>query len=352
MKIIKPGILIAWLLMPLIFITCRKDDLKSEKQFFWLRNKGADMPVWVEGNLASQVFVVVVHGGPGGDAQVYNNLITGFSDPLEKEFAMVYWDQRASGNSAGKAGAGSQTTSQYVDDLDKLVDLLKFRYGNAIKIFLMGHSWGGTLTTAYLLDAQRQNKIRGWIEVDGAHNFKDVSAITDGLIAIGTDQIRLGHRVPEWSAIVNYCRQVNTANPTDAEYSQLNAYGFEVERYLGEVDSIINQSDPLHQGKFEYYSAYNKLSAGWNSLITSMRMFDELKNADFTPQMNRITLPCLLMWGRFDYVVPLKHGLDAYNQISGSNKTMIIFNRSGHSPMLDQQKQFVPEMINWINSVK
>jgi hypothetical protein len=38
----------------------------------------------------------------------------------------------------------------------------------------MGHSWGGTLGPATLL--KDQSDFLGWIDVDGAHNTKDIYA--------------------------------------------------------------------------------------------------------------------------------------------------------------------------------
>ena len=99
----------------LILAACSKEDNSESEQFFYLRNNGSDMPVWAEGNFKQDKFIVMIHGGPGGNAQIYNAL-TDMSNPLENEFVMLYWDQTGSGNAKGKLKDGNFTIESYVDD--------------------------------------------------------------------------------------------------------------------------------------------------------------------------------------------------------------------------------------------
>ncbi|MGZ3940304.1 MAG: hypothetical protein ACXVBK_16145, partial [Flavisolibacter sp.] len=51
----------------LLFGACKKKDVglsNTANEVFWVTNHGADMPVWVKGNTASKVIILVVHGGP------------------------------------------------------------------------------------------------------------------------------------------------------------------------------------------------------------------------------------------------------------------------------------------------
>lgn len=110
------------------------------------------MPVSVRGNKSSGIFIVFLHGGPGGTALQKIGLPA--FDALEESYATVFWDQRGSGSSQGNSSDKLLTLGQFVEDLDKLIDLISYKYDHP-KIFLMGHSWGGCLGTAYLLDPVR-----------------------------------------------------------------------------------------------------------------------------------------------------------------------------------------------------
>lgn len=330
------------------FSQCKKSNLNNLQDYFVLRNQGADMPVWVEGNANSKSFVIIVHGGPGGDGQIYNTYLKDFSDKMEKEFAMVYWDQRGSGNSGGHFDASKYTTETYVDDLDKLIDVIKLKYGNDSKVFVLGHSWGGTLITAYSIDTKRQNKISGYIAVDGAHDFKNNDVVIKTFQKIGNAEIAAGHFTAEWTEIVNFCNNLNVNNLTDSDIGQLNAYGFTAESYLLSVDSIYNNSGKVNAGKFSFFSAYNMPVAKINEMVTNSNMFAVLKNADYTAQMSSIKIPSLFIWGKFDMVVPLLSGNTGFAACGAADKKLVVMQNSGHSPMINEMENFSNEVINWV----
>lgn len=328
----------------LVHFSCKKDDVNKNEQFFYLRNNGADMPVWVEGNVKQEKFIIVVHGGPGGEAQIYNTGSPSFSNPLEKEFAMVYYDQRGSGNAMGRDKSKNYSLETYADDLEKLVDLIKFRYGNSKKVYLLGHSWGGTLTAYYLINNKRRAKVRAWIEVDGAHNFSDNKTIHKKILEESGRQYKINSSSAEWSNIYNDVNNMNPNNLTDNEITKLNAYGFEMESLLT-PDSINNTTS---EASMKYLKSLNILGAQLNLLLTNTFLFDELKTSNLTPQLNVIDIPCLFMWGKHDFVVPIENGFEAYNIVSTTNKLFLTYNRSGHSPMLNEAPLFTSQLINWV----
>ena len=70
---------------------------------------------------------------------------------LEEDYAFVYYDPRGSGEAQGNAKPESFTVEQFVKDLEQLVYLVRHKYNNPT-LFLMGHSWGGGLGKAFLLE--------------------------------------------------------------------------------------------------------------------------------------------------------------------------------------------------------
>ena len=90
----------ALLALALIGIGCTKDEFQKDGDFFYLRSKGAVMPVWVKGNKASETFVIFLHGGPEGGSSQYYTIFPSHKK-IEEHFAIVYWDQRMCGMSQG-----------------------------------------------------------------------------------------------------------------------------------------------------------------------------------------------------------------------------------------------------------
>lgn len=91
------------------------------------------------GNPTSPV-VVAVHGGPG---QGYDYMYA--LKDLSKDYYVVFYDQRGAGLSP-RVNKETLTLEQNIDDLDAIID----HFSDGKKVKIVGHSWGGMLTVAYL----------------------------------------------------------------------------------------------------------------------------------------------------------------------------------------------------------
>lgn len=104
---------------------------------------------------ADSSLIIVLHGGPGADYRYLLNC---------KEFAnngyrVVFYDQSG-------AGLSQRLPKSYYNNMDILLNELTgviehYKTHNNQKVFLLGHSWGGILATAYM--NQYPSKINGMI---------------------------------------------------------------------------------------------------------------------------------------------------------------------------------------------
>jgi pimeloyl-ACP methyl ester carboxylesterase len=346
------------LIVLLSFTSCTDDKNNAVNDFFYLKNDGANLPIFVEGNNSTNTFMVVLHGGPGGDGQIYNTGIPYFSDLMENNFVMVYYDQRGSGTSSGHFSSDDLTVDQHVEDLEKLLVLLRYKYGSDINIFLMGHSWGGTLGSAFLLKDNNQDQINGWIEVDGAHDFKGTDELIRNFQTVGNEQIIKGNDEKFWEEVIDYCDGVTPGSETDEEISKLNSYSYDAEQKLADAGEIEFQGDITFIENlgatlnYKLFSAYNPLTMKINGMVTSITMFDEIVDIDYTSQLYTITIPALLIWGELDMVVPNELGQQAYDNLGTpvADKQFIIVNNTGHSPMIYDPDGFVSIVSNFVNN--
>ena len=93
---------------------------------------------WVEGNIDSGVFIVFNHGGPGSCGTLESRIEVGPANGkldhpsplkiLEKDYAMVYWDQRHQGMSKGTADPNDSQPEDFGNDLAIVIQELKNRY--------------------------------------------------------------------------------------------------------------------------------------------------------------------------------------------------------------------------------
>lgn len=92
--------------------------------------------------------VVCIHGGPGNDYRYLLNC----KDLINHGYRVVFYDQRGSGLS--QRFAKKSYTSIGLGALDAIYDELSgviahYRTSPGQKVYLVGHSWGGMLATAY-----------------------------------------------------------------------------------------------------------------------------------------------------------------------------------------------------------
>jgi len=142
--------IISIILLLLSFFSCSKEEtnLSDLNETFFVRHKNADMPVHVHGNGSQKVFLIILHGGPGGNGLGYR--VNTIRTEIEKNNAVVYFDQRGSGSSQGNYSEEDVSVDLMAEDVLALVKVIKDKYGDDSKLFLMGHSWGGFLGPAVL----------------------------------------------------------------------------------------------------------------------------------------------------------------------------------------------------------
>lgn len=334
------------LVLASLFFSCQQEDITKTgiaKDHFYFENRGATMPVYLEGNISSNKILIMMHGGPGDGALYFNTPEA--TNIAEKDFAIAYWDQRAAGISQGNTMSVGH--KDYTDDLKKLITLLRSRYGASQQIYLLAHSWGGLIAPLFLQEGNNQSLVSGWIQVDGAHNYPLNDSLTRAsLIDFGRNEINANRHTEDWQEIVDYCV---THNPKDnyEVRNKMNSFAHDTDEYINEVNKV--KSSVKYFIKEYRYPITTFLSNGiYNNLIKQLeKQAYEEKVSD---KLNMITIPTLLLWGKYDFVCPIGLGEDIANRISSTDVGTVIFNNSGHSPMQSEPVVFWNTVTTWVNT--
>ncbi len=335
----------------LTFFSCQKEVILSEEMedTFYVRNGGADIPAFVYGNGASNVFLLILHGGPGGNGLEYR--FGSYYKELEKRYAVVYTDQRHQGNAQGHLFEDDITVDTMVEDVHLLVKTLKARYGDDISLFMLGHSWGGTLGSAYMVKDDYQHELKGWIEVDGAHDIPMLNIeLVKMIIEIGGIEVAAGRNTERWAPILDFANAIDTNNITFDQTGELNSYGHEIEELLDQIQPSSNESVSIMN--YLFFSANNPLQSNMTGAFLPQAFLEEVESTALTSQLKNITIPTLLQWGEYDFVVPPALGYSAFNEISSLNKFLKLYAQSGHSPMDNEPALFVADIIDFIEAYK
>lgn len=351
MKIITINkvILFAISLLALGFSSCSKEEMNTNNlsETIFVRHKNADMPAYVRGNINEKVFLITLHGGPGGIGLGFTGKAY---SAIENQYGVVYFDQRGSGNSQGQYKENDISVDIMAEDVLALVKVMKHKFGSDSRFFLLGASWGGALGTATLLKDQRDFK--GWIGEDGAYS---PARLYDSYLETFTNtanmQIALGNSVSFWESVIELVSQVDPVNNLD-DFRALNIKTFQAEEKLANDGFINSVENGIGDG--ETLFKYNLLTSRWNtgqiqSIFNNQGLF---QTVDYTNQLSEITIPSLFISGEYDMVVPVASAQTAFDNIGSSSKELIIFENSGHAPSFSESDRFAAEVLRFINEYK
>lgn len=329
----------------ILFTGCQKEKItfsNDAHDVFFLENKGSSMPIRVHGNTNSKTFIMMIHGGPGGDAVVYRSNYV--RETVETEFAMVYWDQRNSGASQGGSNAGYDGINQFVEDFEKVISLLKYRYGQDISIFVNGHSWGGFLTPSFLQKGNNQLSVKGWIQSAGAHNIPLLNQYTvDMLREKSTVEINAGRNTAKWTEIRDYCQSISAPySPEQAR--QLNVYSAKAQVLTPEIPKgIIGNDEIFRIYKENDFPLFPVLLPG-NPVTFSMADW-LFKGQQVSDSMSKITIPTLLLFAKWDFTCPAPLADDIEQRVQSSYVRKTVLENSGHGLMAGADKEVYWEEV-------
>jgi pimeloyl-ACP methyl ester carboxylesterase len=342
------------LLIIIGLLSCQKEQITisaDAHDVFFLQNEGSAMPIRVHGNTASKVFILMVHGGPGSDGLIYRQEYV--IQNVENQCAMIYWNQRNSGNSQGSINDGYDNVEQFVKDFEKVVVLLKKRYGADISLFVNGHSWGGFLTPAFLQKGNNQAAVKGWIQTAGAHNIPLLNQYSRQMqLDQANIEIAANRNVVDWTEIRDYCNSLTLPLTTD-QALKLNVYSSLAILRTPELSGtgytfgvLINQYMKNNADILQLYgSAANPLIQSLGRQIFSGKQVSD--------SMSVITIPTLLLFGKYDYTCPPQLADDIFSRIKSTYKKKVVFEKSGHVVMQSlNEKEYWAEVLAFVNKFK
>jgi len=275
--------------------------------------------------------LLFVHGGPGMPEYF---LDAGYPTGLERDFTVVWWDQRGAGLSyaAGAAAPASMTVEQLVDDTIAVTDHLRERFGQP-KIYLLGHSWGSYVA---IRAAQKAP--------DRFHAY------------IGMGQIT--HQIESESIAYEYALARSKASGDASMLRRLEATRVTPDaplpkQWLGMRDDVMHRlgvgttrdMDSVVSGIFvpswttPEYTLGEKLAL-WRGKAASRRTFwDEFLTVDLRTTVPALDVPAYFVHGRYDYTTAYDLALDYHQRLAAPVKGFYTFEDSAHSPAFEEPQR-------------
>lgn len=335
---------VLWFLFLSVWLAGCAVDFQDGDEHFYVNHKGASMPVWVTGNWRSDRILVHVHGGPGTTNGIYFQKES--YRRIAEQVGIAFYEQRGSGSAIG-LHREYLTTEQFVEDARMVMTVLRARYPHA-RFALLGHSWGGFLGSAILLEPDLQKLFTGWIEMDGAHDAscKSWNYGRDQVLAKGIAGAEAFYR-DVWK-----CDPVTNENNQLEEYKgkRIHLWHSEFVRAAGgydvQPDRVLNGSD-IAESIFR--SQYDLFAVTQHSPLPVQNYYGR----DLTPRFGEIKIPAMVLWGTHDLITPAINAEPAYRALGAApqDKELVLFDDSGHNPWAEEQDKFAQAVTRFLGKV-
>ena len=276
--------------------------------------------------------VLFVHGGPGTSQLT---LIRKNSQPLEKYFTVVNWDQRGAAKSfaAGHDDA-RMTIGQFVDDVIALSSYLARRFHKE-KIVLVGHSWGSVigllaasrspdLFAAYIgigqmsRMAESESLSYDWT-LQQARKEKDTSALAK-LAEIGPPP----YTGDSWQS--KFMTERRILGKFGGEYygSRIGAFGVVLKHLVFSREYTMVDRINFFRGIFASVKA----------------LYPALSMTDLFLDVPEVDIPVYFCLGRHDYEVPSVLSAQYFEALKAPEKLLVWFESSSHLPNIEEEDKF------------
>lgn len=284
-----------------------------------------------QGSKPNSPTILVLHGGPGSGSY---SIRAQFCDSLDKEYHMIYFDQRATGRSSW---TDSFILDDYLDDIENLRRTL-----NVDSWYLFSASWGTVLANEYAL--RYPDRVKGVINWGG---LIAAQSETKEMIRHIVAYYKRNHNTSQaesWNSLLNQDTPYSRFQ-TFSTVNKVNRLGLktiysredEIERVLTFREKAIN----------EWGYKRSELGANlWVTLATIMQM--ELEKYDFSPRLREVRQPYLFLAGSNDPQMDLNE-LTVYTK-SMENATVKIVEKSGH--LFDNPTAIIKEIRLFICSLE
>jgi proline iminopeptidase len=247
---------------------------------------------------------LLVHGGPGAGSEAIEILA---GPLLERQFQMIYLDQRGSGRS-GNSAAKAYGLDRVVQDLEELRQQLHLE-----RWTLLSHSFGGLIATAYA--SKHPQRVESLVL---ANSILTLSASMESFATAGYALLPAASRPPL---------------AADAPLPQR----------FGMVSALLNQQHLLNKLMFADDSAAARLSrfrpaqAANRDFAASLYQPGVIDGylQDFTTTSGQLTMPVLVLPGQQDKVTG-----PAHHQSFRFPKQQVVVMPGGHYSFFENPREF------------
>jgi pimeloyl-ACP methyl ester carboxylesterase len=287
---------------------------------------GTTQRLWIRGMDTGKPALILIHGGPGASEAA---LFRHFNADLEREFLMIYWEQRGTGRSFhSNIPPESMTIEQFVRDLDEVVELVRRRY-NKSKVILLGHSWGTALGVVYA--SRPSEKVAAYV---GVAQVADMAAGERLSYEFALrEALRRNHR-----RAIGALRKIGQPPHTVDEMLISRRW---MERFGGAFHSNLSTGKLIWAAlSTDEANLIDLIKFGRGNRFSLNHLWEEFSTFDADDRYLSFEVPIFFLLGRYDWEVPAVLAAEYFEKIDAPRKRLVWFEKSAHNPPFEEPAQF------------
>jgi pimeloyl-ACP methyl ester carboxylesterase len=255
--------------------------------------------------------LLFLHGGPGNSVMSYADRFTG---ALQKNFIVVHWDQRESGQTAVlNKSTAPLSVSLFINDAIELINFLRSKFDQD-KIYLMGHSWGGYLGLRVVVE-----------KPELLHAY---FALSPMIHQLESERITL-HTLREKAVRENDEQAAAELKAVEIPFKNAEQL-FYHRKWLSK---LMNTTTPSH----------SKVEQWGKTWLTLFNEASKTNFADFAPELN---CPVYFLIGTHDFQTHYSLAESYYEKVVCKEKKLYWFTDSAHNPHLTETTKFQKIVIS------
>lgn len=301
------------------------------KQWIFIRGLDQNNPV-----------LLFLHGGPGEPTMGMSSSRR-LDSGLIRYFTVVHWDQRGAGKSFNnQIPVDSMTLDRLVEDCSELIDYLRNRFDTR-RVFIVAHSSGTVIgiKTAH----KYPEKIHAYVGVAQIINDYEQQRISYDFVLEEAE--RTGN--------VKHQTAIKAIGPPPYETPKKE---YEKAKYIVQYGGMMRDSSFWKMmGIILPYltSPEYSLSEGIRTILgrgrdfTTNALWKEIVDVNLTNEIESMKVPIYFLEGKYDMITPTILVEDFYNRLDAEKgKKLIIFEDSGHWPMLEEKEHYEDALVNTV----
>lgn len=294
---------------------------------------GQEQVLIIRGADRTKPVMLYLHGGPGSPEFAY---LKKMNRAIEKDFVMVYWEQRGAGKSWSKeVPAKSMNLPQLISDTRQLSLMLAKRFKKD-KIYLMGHSWGSLLgiLTAYHYPGLYYAYF-GTGQVCSQYSAEKTGYEWVMKQAISNQDrhvISVLSKMPVPDSLANVAAWIDYISVERNFVAQFGGGVLHDRKGMMKlVKMIINTPE---------YTVSEKLNFVKSGLFSVRYLWPSVIRSNLFQEIDTMRIPVYIFQGKYDYQTPGVLVKSFFDRLKAPKKEFYIFEHSAHSPMLEEPERF------------